>query len=600
MHLFRVWAPLASRLDVRIDSKSYPMKAVGEGCWEAWVEAAHPGVDYVFSVDGGEPVPDPRSCWQPLGVHGPSRLLDSAFPWTDLQWNPPPLASSVIYELHIGTFTPAGTFRAAIDKLDHLTDLGVTHVELMPVAEFPGRWGWGYDTVDLFAPNHNYGTPDDLKRLVNACHQRGLAVLLDVVYNHFGPDGNYLGQFGPYTNDRYHTPWGKSVNLDGPQSDAVRSFFLANAVMWLRDYHFDGLRVDAVHALIDNGAYHFLEQLADRVKTLEAELGRHLALIAESDLNDPRIVRPREIGGYGLDAQWADDFHHALHTVLTGERSGYYSDFGSERQLAKALRQGFVYDGCFSLYRRRRHGRPPVGVPAHRFVACVQNHDQIGNRARGERINQLVSPAKVKIAVALLMTSPFVPLIFQGEEWAASTPFLYFTQHDDPQLGRAVSEGRRSEFSAFGWAPVEVPDPQDPATFERSRLNWQELEQEGHAEMLAWYRSLIRLRRSTPDLGTGNFQSMEVQFSDREGWLHMKRGAITVACNFGSGTWRAPAERNDRMLLASGPKPIRTDGNGVLLPPESVAILTAKPGAGRTVLEPEWTLAASGRSSPEF
>ena len=566
------------------------MESCQEGWWQARVEGAHPGTDYTFSIDGGSPLPDPRSCWQPEGVHGPSRLVDGEFPWTDGHWNPPLLASGILYELHTGTFTPQGTFQAAIGKLDHLVNLGVTHIELMPVAEFPGRWGWGYDGVDLFAPSHHYGSPDDLKSLVNSCHEHGLAVLLDVVYNHFGPDGNYFSKLGPYTTKKYETPWGDAVNLDGPMSAGVRSFFIDNAVQWLRDYHFDGLRLDAIHALIDNGAYHFLEQLADRVKALETELGRQLVLIAESDLNDPRIIRPCEIGGYGIDAQWADDFHHALHAILTGERSGYYSDFGTLDQLAKALRQAFVYDGCYSQYRQRNHGRIPSGIPGRRFVVCTQNHDQIGNRPRGERLSHLAGLANAKIAAALLMTSPFVPLIFQGEEWAASTPFLYFTQHDDAELGRAVSDGRRREFEAFGWAPNEVPDPQDPATFQRSKLNWLELEQAEHAEMLDWYRSLIRIRRSTPELRNGDLKAVDVQFSDRDDGLLLKRGPITVACNFGREPWPATTAENSRVLLGTGGE-VRACGEEVVLAPRSVLVL-ANPREDEGNLE-----AAEGLSS---
>lgn len=556
---------------MQVGQRSSSMQVADGGWWEARLEAA-PGTDYAFCLDGSEPIPDPRSCWQPEGVHGPSRVIDHEFPWSDQKWNALPLASAIVYELHVGTFTPEGTFTAAIDKLGHLVELGITHVELMPVAESPGQWGWGYDGVDIFAPNHHYGTPDDLKRLVNACHQRGLAVLLDVVYNHFGPDGNYLGKFGPYTTEKYETPWGHAVNLDGPQSDTVRAFFIDNAVMWLRDYHFDGLRLDAVHALIDNGALHFLEALADRVKVLEAQLGRHLVLIAESDLNDPRIVRPCEIGGFGVDAQWSDDFHHALHAVLTGEKSGYYSDFGKESQIAKALQQAFVYDGCFSEHRQRRHGRRPSGVPADHFVVCTQNHDQVGNRARGERLVHLVGPAKAKIAAALLLTSPFVPMIFQGEEWAASSPFQYFTQHEDKELGKAVSEGRRKEFAAFGWQPDEVPDPQDPATFERSKLKWDEIGETEHAEMLEWYRILIRLRRETPDLRYGNLQTIEVQSNEGEHWLLMKRGRIAVACNFGGEPCVLPATDYPTLLLASGNQ-TNADGDGIVVAPESVAVL---------------------------
>ncbi|MBV8818777.1 MAG: malto-oligosyltrehalose trehalohydrolase [Acidobacteriaceae bacterium] len=572
MHLFRVWAPLASEVSVRIEAETYPMSQAGEGWWETRVGNAHPGMTYAFSVDGSDPVPDPASRWQPHGVHGPSRLLDNKFPWTDAMWNPPPLASGVIYELHIGTFTEEGTFVATIEKLDHLTDLGVTHVEFMPVAEFSGRWGWGYDGVDLYAPNHHYGSPQDLMKLVDACHARGLAVILDVVYNHFGPAGNYLGKFGPYTGSKYETPWGKAVNLDGPRSDEVRSFFIENAVMWLRDYHFDGLRLDAVHALIDNGAYHFLEQLADRIEDLEAELGRHLVLIAESDLNDPRVIRPCEIGGYGIDAQWSDDFHHALHTTLTGERSGYYTDFGALAQLAKALRQAYVYDGCFSGHRGRSHGRMPQAANGRQFVVSTQNHDQVGNRARGERLSHLAGIGKAKIAAALLVTSPFLPMLFQGEEWAASAPFLYFTQHEDEELGRAVSEGRKKEFSAFGWAPDDVPDPQDESTFQTSKLNWKEVAQPPHAGMLEWYRSLLRLRHATPALKTGHLRDVDITFSEDESWLLMSRGEITVACNFSGEPRLVPATRGEVILASSSS--LKPDLEGLLLPPESVAILS--------------------------
>ena len=395
----KVWAPFATSLELITEGERSPMTRSG-AWWAAPVELP-PGTDYSFSVNGGKHVPDPRSQWQPQGVHGPSRVVDhSSFVWTDQQWQPKPLPSAVIYELHTGTFTPEGTFDAIAGKLDHLLELGVTHIELMPVAEFSGDWGWGYDGVDLYAPHHVYGDPDSLKRLVNACHNRGLAVLLDVVYNHFGPSGNYLNQFGPYTTDRHHTPWGAAVNLDGPESVEVRRYFIDNALMWLRDYHFDGLRLDAVHSLIDNSAYHLLEQLGDEVRALERQLQRYLAVIAESDLNDPRIVRPTVLGGYGIDAQWSDDFHHSLHSVLTGEISGYYVDFGQLSDFAKAIQHAFVYDGCYSTHRRRRHGRAPEGIPAHRFVVSAQNHDQVGNRAAGDRMSHLVNPARQKIAAA--------------------------------------------------------------------------------------------------------------------------------------------------------------------------------------------------------
>ncbi|MBV9770803.1 MAG: malto-oligosyltrehalose trehalohydrolase [Bryobacterales bacterium] len=573
MHAFKVWSPLASKVELRISGQLYSMEQLDHGWWQLRVPNAQPGMDYQFVVDGGDALPDPRSRWQPQGVHGPSRLPDATFAWEDQHWNPPPLGSGIVYELHVGTFTAEGTFQAVIDRLDYLVDLGITHIELMPVAEFPGGWGWGYDGVDIYAPSHNYGSPADLKALVNACHIRGLAVLLDVVYNHFGPDGNYLSKFGPYTTERYETPWGNAVNLDGPYSESVRSFFVDNAVMWLRDYHFDGLRLDAVHALIDSSAYHFLEQLADRVRTLEARLGRHLVLIAESDLNDPRIVRPSKIGGYGIDAQWADDFHHCLHAVLTDERSGYYSDFGGLPRLAKALQQAYVYDGCFSEHRKRRHGRAPIGIPGYSFVVCTQNHDQIGNRACGDRLGHLVGQRKAKLAAALLFSAPYVPMIFQGEEWNASTRFQYFTQHEDAELARAVSEGRRNEFAAFGWSPENVPDPQDPGTFKRSKLNWDERSQVEHAGMLAWYRSLIRLRRATPDLCDGDLSEVSVKFNEEESWLLLRRGSTWVACNFGQNPCFVPAPETAAVVLASA-EGSRTGAEGVKVPAESVLILS--------------------------
>src|ERR1700722_13382288 len=422
------------------------------GWWVVATALPIPGADYAFVIDGAEPpVPDPRSQSQPHGVHGRSRFVDhSAFPWTDSGWKAPALDSAIVYELHVGTFTAAATFDAAIDRLGYLKDLGVTHVELMPVAEFSGDRGWGYDGVDLFAPHHAYGGPDGLKRLVDACHARGLAVLIDVVYNHLGPSGNYLPRFGPYLTHRHSTPWGDAVNFDGRGSDEVRRLFCDNALMWLRDYHCDGLRIDAVHAIIDTSAIHFLEQLASEVAALERELGRRLVLIAESDLNDSRIVRARELGGYGIDAQWSDDFHHALHCVLTGERAGYYSDFGTIADLAKALRHAWVYDGRYSNHRGRPHGRSPAGLSGHHFLGYAQTHDQVGNRAKGERSSHLMSIARLKIGAAIVLCAPFIPMLFQGEEFGADTPFQYFTNHEEPELAKAVSEGRRKEFAAFG------------------------------------------------------------------------------------------------------------------------------------------------------
>ncbi|GIW07714.1 MAG: malto-oligosyltrehalose trehalohydrolase [Dehalococcoidia bacterium] len=573
MTVFRVWAPAAHRVEIVIDGARRALAAGNAGWWAIDLPDAGPGADYRFAVDGGEPRPDPRSAWQPAGVHGPSRVVDhAAFRWSDTGWNPPPLASAVVYELHIGTFTPEGTFDSAVARLDHLVDLGVTHVELMPVNEFSGSRGWGYDGVDLYAPHHAYGGPKGLKRLVDACHARGLAVLLDVVYNHLGPAGNYLSVYGPYFTDRYGTPWGQAVNFDGPQSDEVRRFFVDNALMWLRDYHFDGLRIDAVHAIVDTSAVHILEQLAAEVRALEAALGRHLVLIPESDLNDPRLLWSPERGGYGLDAQWSDDFHHALHAVLTGERSGYYEDFGSLADLAKALREVYVYDGRYSAHRRRRHGRPATGLAGTRFLGYLQNHDQIGNRVQGERTSHLMSVGRLKTAAALVLTAPFVPMLFQGEEWGASTPFLYFTDHDDPDLARAVTEGRRREFAAFGWKPEDIPDPQDPATFFRSKLDWSERDHEPHAGVLDWHRRLIHLRRQTPALTDGRREAVRVAYDDAAGWLVLERGPIAVACNLAAEKRRVPIARAGRMLLASDDD-IRLESDAVLLPPDSVAVV---------------------------
>lgn len=574
MTCVRVWAPEVGRMALECAGQRRAMTREADGWWSVAAPELVHGTDYAFRVDEDGPFPDPRSPWQPYGVHGASRWVEHGrFEWRDTGWQPPPLASAVIYELHVGTFTPDGTFEAAIARLDHLKALGITHVELMPVAEFPGTRGWGYDGVNLFAPHHAYGGPDGLKRLVDACHRKGLAVLLDVVYNHLGPSGNYLGRFGPYFTDAYRTPWGDAVNFDRACSDPVRRFFLDNARMWLEDYHFDGLRIDAVHAIVDTSARHFLEELAGEVRALKAQLGRHLVLIAESDLNDPRVVRAPEIGGYGLDAQWNEDFHHALHAILTGEHDGYYEDFGSVADLVAALTRGLVYDGRYSRYRRRSHGRPATGLAGRRFVGCLQNHDQVGNRALGERSAQLLSAGLLRVGAALVLMAPFVPLLFQGEEWGAETPFLYFTEHDDPALAEAVREGRRREFAAFGWDPGRIPDPQAAETFLRSRLDWTQPMREPYAAVLQWYRDLIALRRTHPAFGDDRLEQLTVHYDESERWLMMQRGALRVACNLGAAPRRlaCPTDRHPRILLASDPETSLTP-EGIQLPAESVAI----------------------------
>jgi maltooligosyltrehalose trehalohydrolase len=507
----------------------------------------------------------------------------AAFSWSDAEWQAPPLESAIIYELHVGTFTPEGTLDAAQQKLDALRELGVTHVELMPVNAFPGQQGWGYDGVDLFAVHEPYGGPEGLKRFVDACHAKGLAMLLDVVYNHLGPAGNYLGKFGPYFTHLHNTPWGDAVNLEDAGSHEVRRFFCDNALMWLRDYHIDGLRLDAVHAYMDRSAINFMEQITAEVHALETETGRHLVVIAESDLNDPRLVTAPAAGGYGIDAQWSDDFHHALVTALTGERKGYYEDFGTLEDLAKSLREVFVYDGKYSPHRDRVHGRPVRGLPGGRFLGYSQNHDQVGNRAKGERLSQLTSVGRAKIAASLEMTAPFVPMIFQGEEWAASAPFQYFTDHEE-ELGKLVSEGRKKEFAAFGWDPAAVPDPQAQATYENSKLDWNERGEGVHAEMLDWYRKLIALRKSLPELMDGEMGAVQVRFSEAEKWLVMERGAVTVAFSIGKAPVDIAVRAGSVVRMASEPgielgaqcTKHRAQNSVLRLPPDSVAILVAE------------------------
>jgi maltooligosyltrehalose trehalohydrolase len=562
---FDVWAPDAESVEVETGGRRHAMarSSVRRGWWTAEAD----GEDYGFVVDAQGPFPDPRSPWQPEGVHGPSRVYDhDRFAWTDQTWRGRTLSGAVLYELHIGTFTPEGTFDSALKRLDHLVELGVDAVEIMPVAAFPGRHGWGYDGVGLWAVHDPYGGPDGLKRFVDACHGRGLAVVLDVVYNHLGPSGNYLGRYGPYFTDAYQTPWGPAVNFDRAGSDEVRAFVVGNALMWLRDYHLDGLRLDAVHAMWDGRALHILEELAVAVEGLRAATGRELFLIAESDLGDPRLVTSREAGGYGLDAQWNDDFHHALHSALTGERQGYYDDFGSMEALAKTLTRAFFHDGTWSSFRGRSHGRPVdrLRTPGHRFAGFLQNHDQIGNRATGDRISATLSPGLLKVGAGLLLTSPFTPMLFMGEEWGATTPWRFFTDHVEPELARAVSEGRRREFATHGWASEDVPDPQDPETYRRSVLDWEEPGRPAHRELLDWYRALIALRRSCPELMDPRLSEISVEHDDR--WIVVYRGSVRVAANFGTEPVRLP----DGELLLASAAGVRPGGE---LPGESLAIL---------------------------
>ena len=511
-------------------------------------------------------------------MHGPSRLYDDdRFAWTDDGWRGLPLPGSVVYELHVGTFTAAGTLDAAVDRLDHLVALGVDLVELMPVAAFPGRHGWGYDGVHPFAVHEPYGGPDALKRFVDACHRRGLGVLLDVVYNHLGPSGNHLPAFGPYFTERHHTPWGAAVNLDDEGSSEVRRWIVDNALMWLRDYHVDGLRLDAVHALVDDSDEHILTQLAREVDALAAQLRRPLLLIAESDLNQPATVTSRECGGMGMTAQWSDDFHHALHTLLTGEGQGYYADFAADpfAALRSTLTGAFFHAGTWSSFRSAEHGAPvdTRRFPGHRFLGYLQDHDQVGNRATGDRITATISLGLAKVGAALVLTSPFTPMLFMGEEWAASTPWQYFTDHQEPELATAVRDGRRHEFAAHGWSAEDVPDPQDAATFERSRLDWAEVSHEPHASMLDWHRRLIALRRATPELADPWLNAVQVRYDDSARWVVVHRGGVRVVCNLARSEQAVPLDQPaSEVLLASVDRP-ESGVDFLTLPGESVAIV---------------------------
>ena len=495
--LFRVWAPAFDRLEIEIVSPTQlrvPLQRDARGYHEALVDGAGAGTRYYYQVPGGRRYADPASRSQPDGVHGPSEVVDLTFAWNDRHWESPDLADLVIYELHVGAFTKAGTFEAVIDHLGELADLGVTAIELMPIAQFPGARNWGYDGVFPFAPQNTYGGPAGLQRLIDAAHESGLAVILDVVYNHLGPEGNILADFAPYFISKYHTPWGEAINFDAADSDDVRNYFIENARQWLFDYHFDALRLDAVHAILDTSAYPFLTELADRIHDEAQSYDRRAYLIAESDLNDPRLIRPRAAGGHGLDAQWSDDYHHSLHTLLTGESVGYYADFGELDHLIRAYREGFTYTGEYSPHRRRRHGAAIPEAEPKQFVVAAQNHDQIGNRMMGDRLTALVDFEAQKLAAAALLTAPFVPLMFMGEEYGELAPFPYFVSHSNPQLVEAVRNGRRQEFESFGWKS-EPPDPFADSTFASAQLSRHLQDRSPHRELKAYYQHLLAMRR---------------------------------------------------------------------------------------------------------
>jgi len=576
-----VWAPAAARVRLSIvqtgrtrlvELQPDPERA---GWWQS-VADLPAGTRYGYLLDDDQqPLPDPRSRSLPNGVHGLTEVYDErAHRWTDDGWAGRELAGAVIYELHVGTFTPDATLDSAVARLDHLVELGITHVELLPVNAVNGLWNWGYDGVAWYAVHQPYGGPDALKRFVQACHRRGLAVLLDVVYNHFGASGNYLPRFGPYLKSGRNT-WGDLVNLDGPGSAEVRRYILDNALGWLRDFHLDGLRLDAVHALSDESRPHLLAELCAEVDALSDELGRPLSLIAESDLNDPVMFTPRDQGGYGLTGQWDDDVHHMLHALLTGERQGYYADFGELPGLAKVWQAAFFHDGTFSSFRNRPHGKPidPAGTEGWRFVVCLQNHDQIGNRAAGDRLSETLSDGLLRVAAVLLLTSPFTPMLFMGEEWAAGTRWPFFTSHPEPELSAAVSQGRLAEFADHGWDSTSMPDPQDPESYRQAILDWSEPARPGHRELLRLYRDLIRLRATEPDLADPRLDRVQVDYDEQHRWLRIGRGSCTVAINLAAEPRSIPLTGPAELLLATDTAELT--GTAVGLTGQSAAIVRA-------------------------
>lgn len=578
---FCVWAPYAEKVEVDIidSGKRVSLVRDKQGYHYGIANGVAPGNLYYYLLDGDKKRPDPASRYQPEGVHGPSQVVDAgAFVWSDQCWFGLTRENLIVYELHIGTFSPEGTFDAVIPYLEELKELGITAIEIMPVAQFPGKRNWGYDGVGLYAVQNSYGGPEGLRRLVDACHKQGLAVILDVVYNHLGPEGNYLGDFGPYFTDRYHTPWGKAINFDGPHSDDVRRFFIENTIYWLKEFHVDGFRLDAIHAILDLSAYPFLEELGKAVHRQAEQLGRRVHVIAESDLNDARVIRPRVLGGYGLDAQWSDDFHHSLNSLLTGEQQGYYRDFGKLSHLVKALRTGYVYTGQYSEFRRRRHGNIPEPYFPDQFLVFAQNHDQVGNRAGGERLSTLVSFSGLKLAASVVLLSPFIPLLFMGEEYGETAPFQYFTSHSDPELVKAVRKGRREEFAGFAWEG-EVPDPQDEDTFLRSCLNRGLRHQGKHRVLWELYRELIKLRRKLPVISCTGKENIDVMAWERERVLFVrycndedevcaifcfndKRLAISLPIP--RGHWHKVLDTAEECWLGDGttvPVKVESDGN---------------------------------------
>lgn len=589
-----VWAPAAATVEIVLgDGTSRQEMRRADGGWWSWTAdpaATSARLDYAFSLDGAHPVPDPRSAWQPYGVHGPSRVFDtSRHEWRDAGWRGARdgrgALGGVLYELHVGTFTPGGTLGSAIERLDHLVRLGVDVVELMPVAAFGGTVGWGYDGVAPYAVHDPYGGPEALQAFVDACHSRGLGVCLDVVYNHLGPTGNYLAQFGPYFTEAHATPWGAAINLDGPGSAVVRRWVIDNALRWFREFHVDALRLDAVHELRDTSPRHILAELSDEVAALSAEVGRPLELIAESDLNDPIMVVPTSAGGRGMDAQWDDDIHHALHVALTGERQAYYADFAGRCEalphggplavLAKTLTEVFLHDGRLSSFRGAVWGRPVdrATTSGHRFLAYLQTHDQVGNRATGDRIGHTVSAGLQAAGAALYLLSPYTPMLFMGEEWRSSSPFRFFTSFDEQWLADAVREGRRVEFVTHGWKPHEVPDPQDEATFEASILDWGEACEGEHAAILGFYRRLIEIRRTEPDVGSGDLADLRCSFDEDARWFVMTRGSVQVVANLADHEQLVPGIAAGAELLTSWSGSCAPEAPGLRLAAQDVAVV---------------------------
>jgi maltooligosyltrehalose trehalohydrolase len=600
---FSVWAPRLDEVAVHIvesggkpRDRVIPMVRGEDGVHRVMVEDVVPGTLYYYRLGPDRELPDPASRRQPRGVHGPSAVVDPSFEWNDQRFACPPLSDLVIYELHVGTFSAEGTFRAVVEHLDTLRELGVSAIELMPLAQFPGHRNWGYDGVYPYAVQESYGGLTGLQRLVESCHQRGMAVILDVVHNHLGPEGNHLAEYGPYFTDRYKTPWGAALNFDGPDSDPVRRFFIDSALFYMDACHIDGFRLDAIHAIVDTSAQPFLRELTAAIHQHAQATGRRGLVIGESDLNDPRVLLGPELGGMGMDAQWADDFHHAVHALITGEQSGYFQDFGALDQLARAYTNGYVYTGQWSAYRRRRHGSAPVWCPGSQFVVFTQNHDQVGNRAAGERLSASLTPQRQALAACLQMLAPYVPLIFMGQEFGETAPFQYFTSFENPELAEAVREGRRAEFGEFGWEPQGIADPQDEETFARSRLNWDLIDRQPHASLWALYRTLIRLRRTIPALRALDRARTQAVAYEREQILMVRRTtddsavialfdlrpegkAQSFDAPLGKGRWRIILDTSarDPARPAGGERPFSCQGlHSVSLTPSACLLFTTE------------------------